>query len=346
MFDEKLSANYQEKIMEPIPVNMREGGWFWWFWLFFIENPEDPDRPRQLMILWSTKQDKAIICNDVEMVLDHSIRKDTGGMKSDGAVAAWFFDGERMHHNFVLEQCLLEIEKNTLYSRSKTPTSFWADKDRYSVKIGKDIEFNMKLADKNEFSMPNLHHNEYLKGKFSYTILKMNKLALDGKLNGEKIKGSAYFQKVYVNAPSPPWYWGIFHFDDGSILTYFRPNLGRLLREKAIKKEITFFHNGKLHALKDIKIKKERTKDYPIFHVSGQDERVEISFEVHTYTHSSWVFRKRMFGKGPKTKLDYGEYPAIIENFVMTDKKSGLSIDQSALGRGVGNAEHTRGILF
>ena len=40
--------------------------WWWWWWIFFIKNPKNPARPRQLMILWSTKNCERIIVNDYD----------------------------------------------------------------------------------------------------------------------------------------------------------------------------------------------------------------------------------------------------------------------------------------
>ena len=38
---------------------------------------------------------------------------------------------------------------------------------------------------------------------------------VEGSLDDQHVKGTAYFQKVCVQAPSVPWYWGVLHLDDG-----------------------------------------------------------------------------------------------------------------------------------
>ena len=43
-------------------LGTQPGNWLWWFWLFFIEN-EETGKDEQLMVLWSTKNDKEIACN-------------------------------------------------------------------------------------------------------------------------------------------------------------------------------------------------------------------------------------------------------------------------------------------
>ena len=46
------------------------------------------------------------------------------------------------------------------------------------------------------------------------------------------MEGTAYFQKVTVQAPSVPWFWGMVHFDDGSYLDWFMPHLTLYLQPR------------------------------------------------------------------------------------------------------------------
>jgi len=324
MFSEKESQEVQESIFKVQGEPFGRGAWWWWFWLFFFNNPNNEERPRQLMILWSTKNDKRISCNDLDMVLDHSIKEKSRGKELDGAVAAWYFDGEEMHHDYVLERCRINLSGGL----GANNTSFKGGKDNYEVRIGKDWRFKAALKDKNVLTQPECHTNSYLGGRFNYKIIRMNRLDLGGEYKGEKIRGSAYFQRVFVNAPAMPWYWGIFHFKKGAILSYFRPHFLGI----PLKKDISFYDGKELHTFKDINIRKEEGN----FHVRGEDAGSRISFDVETYTRSSWTFRKKLMGFGPRTKLVYGEMPAVIRN---------LELDGQEFGIGVGNAEHTTGFL-
>ncbi|MFO7872080.1 MAG: hypothetical protein R6U26_00375, partial [Candidatus Undinarchaeales archaeon] len=58
-----------------------------------------------------------------------------------------------------------------------------------------------------------------------------------------------------------------------------------------------------------------------------------------------WKFRKKLFGFGPKTTLTYNEYPSVIKNFKLSDKKTGNILKQDEIGPAVGNAEKTIGFL-
>jgi len=325
----------EQKVFEIQNEPMPRGAWWWWFWLFFFNNPRDPERPRQLMILWSTKNEQEISCNDIKFRL--APPQDRNAL--DGIVAAWYFDGKEMHHNFLIEQCNLRISDKELSSDSATPTSFSIDKTKNTVKIGNDFEFVADAGDKHCFVMPTYKSNIYLMDK-GYSLLRLNHLDLRGKVNNEKIHGSAYFQRVFVSAPMPPWYWGIFHFEGGGVLSYYKPHL----LGKSLKKDISFFDGEKMHKFDNIRIA-ESGGDMPVFAVSGETEDERIDFSVTPYSHSSWTFRKRVLGIIPN-KLVYNEYPAAISSLRLRNKRTGDEITLKNLGRSVGNAEHTTGLLI
>lgn len=337
----KSNANVidlEQKVFDMGNEPMPRGAWWWWFWLFFFNNPKNPATPQQLMILWSTKNVREIECNNLKIRLNHH-PMDRSNL--DGAVAAWYFDGEKMHHNFILEQCSIHVSDSELSSDSSTPTSFSINKTENTVKIGDDFTFIAKAGNNHDFTMPRYHSHTYL-GNMGYSIIRLNHLDLSGRLKNKPIQGSAYFQRVFVNAPAIPWYWGIFHFENGGVLTYFKPHL----LGKSIKKEITFFDGNKTHEFTDIDIKlKVSGENIPTFTVSGENKHEKINFIVNSYSHSSWAFRRRVLGI-ISNKLTYNEYPAIISDLKLTNKKTGEKIISEDLGKSVGNAEHTTGLLL
>lgn len=316
---------------EPMP----QGAWWWWFWLFFFNNPKNPEKPRQLMILWSTKNEREISCNHLRF--RPAPPQDRNNL--NGIVAAWYFDGGEMHHNFLLEQCNLRISDKEISSDSTIPSSFSINKTKNTVKIGNDFEFIAGAGDKHDFVMPTYKSNIYLMNR-GYSILRLNHLNLSGRINNEKIHGSAYFQRVFVNAPTPSWYWGIFHFEGGGILSYYNP----YLLGKSLKEDISFFDGEKIHNFDNVGIMRSRG-DKPIFTISGETEDEKINFTVTSYSHSSWTFRKKVLGIIPN-KLVYNEYPASISDLRFTNKKTGEDIVLADLGKAVGNAEHTTGFLI
>ncbi|MBR9706863.1 MAG: hypothetical protein GOV15_00310, partial [Candidatus Diapherotrites archaeon] len=210
-------------------IGKESGNWLWWFWLFFIENPETK-KEEQLMILWSTKNDKEINCNELTFTpVNH--RTENGKDVLDGATAVWYYDGDKMHENYILERSdvVLDAKNHSLESKSENPTVFKINGNDLFVEINKGdttLTFNSKLNDEHALSKPVYSKHHFLGGKGMYEIIRMNKLDLTGSIKHAgktvPIKGTSYFQKVLVNAPAvPSWYWGLYHFTDGSVLTYF-----------------------------------------------------------------------------------------------------------------------------
>jgi hypothetical protein len=328
-------VDLEKRVFDVKNERMPKGAWWWWFWLFFFDNPKDQSKPRQLMILWSAKNVNKIKCNN----LDINAKLPLDRENLDGAVAAWYFDGERMHHEFLLEQCSIKVSGRKLLSESVIPTSFSVSGKRSVVKIGDDFEF---IADENgmhDFSKAGYRMKNFV-GEKGYSIMKVNHTDLTGKVNGEKIKGTAYFQRVFLNAPAIPWYWGIFHFDGGAVMSY----TNQLILGKSIRKDISLFDGERMHEFGSINVKRTG-KTLPVFRVTGENEHERISFSVVSYAHSEWTFRNKSWGVVP-SKLVYNEYPAAITDIEIEDKATRAKLTSKELGKAVGNAEHATGMLF
>ena len=327
-------VDLEKKVFDIKNESMPPGSWLWWFWLFFFNNPNNPEKPRQLMILWSTRNAKEMECNNLKIKL----RQYPNRSIFHGAVAAWYFDGEKMHHNFLLEPCNIRINDKELYSESTVPTYFSIG-SKNIVKIGNRFELITKAENKHAFTSPVYQKNTYV-GDKGYVMLKLNHLNLSGKVDNKPIHGSAYFQRVSVNSPLPCWYWGLVHFENGGVMTYFNPYfLG-----KSFRKDISFFDGEKMHKFDDMILKKRGEKT-PSFIVSGENKNEKISFTISSYSHSSWTFKKKSLGFIPN-KLVYREYPAFVSDFKLTNKKTGENINLENLGKSVGNVEHTTGFLL
>ena len=140
----KTAAESKERMIKNIwtpPSSWKvPGAWFWWFWLFFIhdEETEKTGKCRQLMILWSVKKDKRISCNSLDIDIREQL-KDEGDSrwKLNGAVASWYFDGNAMHDDFVLEKSGMKLDgkKLSLSAPGNTPSSFYLDGNEYVTKI-------------------------------------------------------------------------------------------------------------------------------------------------------------------------------------------------------------------
>jgi hypothetical protein len=324
-----------EKIFDIENEPMPKEAWWWWFWLFFFDNPKNPEKPRQLMILWSTKNTREIDCNGLRL----KIKPFKDRRNLCGAVAAWYFDGENMNHNLILEQCNINLSNKGIYSDSSTPTCFYVDKDKNIVKIGDDFEFIAEIKNKHEFIKPIYQSSTYI-GDKGYSMIKLNHLKFSGRIRNKPIHGSAYFQRIFLSVPPPNWYWGIFHFENGGVLSYFNPHL----LGKSLKKDISFFDGEEMHKFSDMSVSRS-DESTPTFTITGENKQEKIKFIVNSYSHSSWTFKKK-FLKIIPNKLIYNEYPAVISDLKLTDKKTGKNIVLKDLGYSVGNAEHTTGFLL
>ncbi|MBN2095445.1 MAG: hypothetical protein JW727_05335 [Candidatus Aenigmarchaeota archaeon] len=336
------------------------GGWFWWFWLFFIDNPKNPEKPGQLMILWSIKKDKLIYCNNLPITYDTS-HQDKKKRSFCGTVAAWYFDGNKMHDDYLLENCPFTLDegKLVLKAEGKTNSSFLFKDGKFIVDIergGKKMHFVAKESKKAPLLVGDNVAN-FFGGSMSVHSMYMNHLSLGGSIGGRKISGSAYFQKILVNAPPPCWYWGIFQYKDGSHLKYFNTYAGRaILKDNlidpqlktpsaSITQDLNFFDakRGLSEHFKNLTIVPKRSGKNWVHEIIGENEEYTIEVLAKTYSHSCWHFRKNVSFLPLMSNFKYNEYPAMIQKVKLKNKKTR---EELLYGKAVGNIEQAWGLLL
>jgi len=352
------------------PANWKvQGAWFWWFWLFFIhdEGTKRTGKCRQLMVIWSIKKDGHIACNSLEIRTKEQIEK-IGEMqwKLNGAAAAWYFDGKEMHEDFVLEtsQMGLDGKKLELVAPGKNKSSFVLEGDEYVTKIkSKTHEFELRArqTDMHRAIGP-VHGRSPLPFGMEVEGTRIERLELSGEevQDGKrtKLRGTAYFQKILVAAPAPQWYWGLYHFSDGSFFTYMVPYVGRaMLADNAWKgaklKKPTLpmqqdimlyyapskkvFEGNSVHVLP--KSKGGRLWSHTVL---GKGKGFEIEANADAYSHACWKFTKKVGVLPAKSSFHYNEYPAVLERLEVR-MESGKRI---VLQNGWGNMENSWGFLL
>jgi len=126
--------------------------WHWWWWIHFFENPRNPEFPKQLMILWVTRNCRKVRVNDSywEPQIPMEIKENSAAFES--IVASWYYDGDKMHDAFVLDHGKTETEwddnsgsirmesSDGDYSFGGSPANLWMDLN--SEKVG--IELSMQ----------------------------------------------------------------------------------------------------------------------------------------------------------------------------------------------------------
>ncbi len=347
--------------------------WTWWWWIFFIDNPHDEAHPKQLMILWSTKDCGSIKIHDAHFSKTREEAGREAGELFKGAVAAWYYDGYRMHDSFILDVCDLSVSNNDSGSILRTiPGEKYIfkcdgdlDTDGCDVIIDKDdikLDFHMSAA-KSGCIKPTESSNRYLGTRFGYDIVRIRRMGLSGTIKeGDKtegVTGSAYFQKIHVNAPAVPWYWGMVHFKDGSILEYFIPHLGTSILKRRpddfdngfgsiplIRPTVDYYnpHEAQPHRFNQLQFKKEiNGATPPIWIGNARSDCGSISFKLDSYSRAYWRFEQPILGR-LSSVFHYTEYPVTVSEFKIEIDGSKKSLVD--VGHGVGNAEHSWGMLL
>lgn len=349
------------------------GSWFWWFWLFFIhdENTAKTGKCRQLMILWSIKKDRHIFCNSLDIRIPHQIEK-VGESKwaLNGAAAAWYFDGKAMQDDFVLEKSRMELDsdKLSLLAQGETPSSFYKDGDDYVTKISSktqsgpiEFEFRARQDDLHEAVGP-VHGKTKLPLGMVVEGTMIEKLSLSGfeTMGGKKkpINGTAYFQKILVAAPPPQWYWGVYHFSEGSFLTFMVSYVGRAMvadnvwkgaklkkPSMPVQENIMFYHapTGRVFKGHHVSVTPKNESGHLWSHdVRGKGKNFEIEAFANAYAHSCWKFVKGIGALPAKSTFKYNEYPAVLERLVLRTAEG----ERIELKNGWGNMENSWGFLL
>ena len=327
-----------EKIFELDPAQMRrKGNWLWWLWIFYFDEPRD--KPKQVMVLWSTRNEKKINCNGLDISLRHEfIKRDGAAWNIDGAVAAWYYDGRQMRENYLLNHADVLVEANRLGTKEPF-TEFSREKNGFMVSAG-DLQFQIGEPEKTGFYAPDSKESVFLK-KFSYDIFKINRVPFESNAG----RGTAYFQRVRINAPVPPWYWGLYHFEGGGAVHYYQPHLGAsALTNKPgggafpVKKHFQFWDGRRLFDNRACSVRRVGGGN-PAFIVESDGAAGKAKMLVESYSHACWAFRK-----GRLNRLDYNEYPALVKEFSFRNASGKWALDD--LGQGRGNSEHATGFLW
>ncbi len=369
-----MARQNREELLESIWQPPREwktpGAWLWWFWIFFIhdENTKKTGKCRQLMILWSIKKDKEIVCNtlDIRQPVQLEPRVD-GTFRLNGAAAAWYFDGERMHEDFVLETSHMSLEprRRSLFAPGKTPSSFSQHGENFITKIksgAHEFEFVARQSDLHEAVGPT-HGTTPLPGGMMIEGTRIESLSLSGSEshNGKKSKlaGTAYFQKILLAAPPPQWYWGLYHFSDGSFFTYMVPYAGRAtLADNAwkgarlqkpsfpLKQDVFLYHAPSRRVYEGASLtvtpKQIGKAENYLHELEGKGAGFKITATARSYSHACWSFRKKIGSLPARSNFRYNEYPAVLESLeLVTDGGEVIT-----LKNGWGNMENSWGFII
>ena len=295
-----------------------------------------------------------------------------GATAMEGMVAAWWYDGQEMLEPLILEESRIVVvsENHPDWPYSKGGIVASITEREYSMGLNsREDKFWLRLdTEYGDFDLEMTHWNDAMSSMkvaqadyglgMGYGISRLHGALCRGTISGKQTRGTAYFQKVCVQAPSPPWFWGMLHFDDGSYIDWFLPHISPTLSAKDSRqwKNRDFTHfplsmGGLFHdadrkrSQKFSEVRVERTcstDGLPIFHVHMWNGVTEIRIEAKSVTRAHWTFEQPTRG-GLKSYLTYNEYPLEVTKLEIDDE---LGIrNREDWGTIRGNAEHSWGLL-
>lgn len=340
--------------------------WWWWWFIFFFRNPAKPLRTKQMVVLWGTRNCRRLIINDHPWRNDRRFERREHAISTNGVAAGWYYDGEVMHDPLFVDYGELESrwagDGGVLSVKSDSTYALDATARPYRVLVNRpDVRIDLSLDTWTKHLEPIVPTGKDYLGHLGYRMHKIRGSRVGGSidLNGkrESVEGTAYFQKVRINSPTSPWYWGVFQSDSGSYIDYFMPHIGppALRRnerhesgldwgERMLSKGWQFIEgdSGALHKFKKVKMSKRYEGDLPVFTLAGEEGEQRLRMEMTSYARAYWKVVQPLLGP-VKTLLYYNEYPVNVTDFEYREgsRRWGLS----DLGRVVGNCEHAWGIV-
>jgi len=368
-FEGDLSSLWSLQKLPPI----RYLTWDWWWWLVMLDDDEGGPVGRQLMVLWSTKDNPLVKVNGYPwMPKGRPGFDENGGIGMEGMVAAWWFDGKELTEPLILEESRIIVisEDHPDWPAKKGGIVASTTQSEYSMGLAPDeASFWLRLETENgDFDFTMTPWNRAMStikqadaeygGGMGYGISRLHGALCEGTVNGKPTKGTSYFQKVCVQAPSVPWFWGMLHFDDGSYIDWFMPHISPTITARDSrpwkKRDFThlalseggLFHDvsrGRSERFSKVRIERTCQKDgLPIFHVHMWNGITEIRIEARAVCRAHWTFDQPTHG-GLTSHLTYNEYPLEISRIEIDDEQGVRNRKDWSVIRG--NAEHSWGLL-
>ncbi len=372
-----------ERIWKMPKRPLANGAWLWWFWLFFIHDEETAGtgKCRQIMILWSVKPERRITCNGLELGVPKPVEGKEGHWSLQGAAAAWYFDGKRMREDFVLEPSKMILDSNarSLEAPGRNFSACRQEGGEFVTSIHTpELEFELKArqTDFHPVVGPTDGHTPMPFG-MEVAGTRIERLELAGWERGadgrkQPLNGTAYFQKILLAAPPPQWYWGLYHFKDGSFMTYMNAYAGRAmladnvwphkkLRKPALSviEDILVYHAPSKRVFEghQLKVKPERvggaeeedggkgdSSSCWTHFLSGGGKDFAFEGEAQGYSYACWSFKKPLGGRLPlMSTFNYNEYPAVLRKLKIVPKDGSAPI---VLENGWGNMENAWGFII
>ena len=279
--------------------------------------------------------------------------------------AGWYYDGVSMRDPLFVDDGPIRMKRqdgSRLSLENGSAYTFDAGRDPGRVSVRRpELEIDLEVSPWTDYLSQVVPTGKTYLYHLGYQMHKVRGSRVRGRIRvggrSQDVEGTAYFQKVRINSPTSPWYWGVFHTRDGSYLDYFLPHLGppALRRSRAhisrfdwgelpLSRSFQFYEaaTNEMHKIKRVRVTKRYVGDLPTFRLTGDRGGKSVDLEMTAYARACWEIRQPVVG--PITNvLFYNEYPANVTSFEFRDRGRRVTLDD--LGPIVGNCEHAWGLV-
>ncbi len=360
--------------------------WWWWFWLFFIRGGPEGAPARQLMIMHTTRLASHLKIEGLDWRPAHPPSLDKGDAadgstsraRFTGLAAGWYFDGAKMRHPLLLQSneytlSLGSRADGSLVPEGRPDLEMHGDGGRYLVGAADNAGTTRMTFEATPWS-PELSAHEHSSARFfggwNYSITRVPAMRARGEIRTEgggleTVEATAYFQRVRVNAPTIPWYWGVVHADPGLYLDYFQANLGadmlrtgpsprpRLDRSRLGKLsrrttlQVIDATAGAVHEFSSFRVRPRPMKGAaaPDFVAEGESQHAKVRLALRPYAQACWRVKQRGRWLPFTHRLHYNEYPSELVEFEFQDRLGGRRLTLQDLSNAAGVCEHAWGTL-
>jgi len=257
--------------------------------------------------------------------------------KTEGYCVSWAYDG--MKRNLTDDPGTIEVKDGRVSCSSKDMTAdFHGSFPKYMLDISNNGEKVCCL----EISEPednnyNSELSEFFRGLFGYRFANLY-FDFKGVLFDKEFSGKCYAQKVIVVGPLIPWKWSRIIFKNGSVLTYYIPNIEIVGVEYEIHNSMEFYdaEARKLH-----RFKKAKVHEYPSkkgdkrWVLTAEDGKVFMV--TKSYCKESFSFTNNFNFRYIENLVDVVDFQIEIDGEVVTLKET---------GSGLGMVEDTSGFVI
>ncbi|KKG15223.1 hypothetical protein EO98_15520 [Methanosarcina sp. 2.H.T.1A.6] len=257
--------------------------------------------------------------------------------KTDGYCVSWAYD--EVKKNLTDDLGVIEVkDKRVTCSSKEMKADFYGSFPKYMLDISSNGQtvccLDIREPEDNNY---NSEVSEYFKGLFGYRLANLY-FDFEGVLFEKDFSGKCYAQKVIVVGPFIPWKWSRIVFMNGSILTYYIPNIEIGGLEYDIHNSMEFYdaETRKMHLFKKAKV-----YEYPSENGNKRwvitAEEGKVFMVMKSYCKESFSFMNNFNFSYIENLVDVVDFQIETEDKVITLKEtgSGLGMVEDTSGFGI-----------